>query len=400
MSNSANQRAFWSLIASRLSYAVNWYNIASIFAVMAGSFGEGVSGLGSLTSSFYIGIGIFQIPGGILAARIGPKRALVIGTGLASVTVLLSALVNQFNELVFLRFATGSAMALVFGPAIILVAKSYKKGSEGVGIGIFNGAFYAGGALGLSGWAVLAIIVGWRPSLLISGVFGLITTLMLLVFVPPDPASVKERVSPRILKDVFFERPLVIMTAGGIGISIGGTLIGSFTVYFLNSVYGVPVATAGTIGSLFLIVQALSSLAGARVYYTSANPRYTLFVLTCVIFASLLGLAIDSVAVAVFSILVGGFASGLAFTVMVAAVWSSSQASQSYHSLTVSWVNCVWLLSSFPPSFLFSYMASVIGYSAAWLSGGVLTVAFGLPLLISTVSGRHDQADTKAAASN
>ena len=64
-----NRGAFWSLLATRAVYAINWYNIASIFSLMAVEFGQGVSGLGALTSSFYLGAGLFQIPGGVVAAN-------------------------------------------------------------------------------------------------------------------------------------------------------------------------------------------------------------------------------------------------------------------------------------------------------------------------------------------
>src|SRR2546425_1464617 len=45
--NVAHRGAFWSLIVARVVYAVNWYNIASIFAPMALELKTDVSGLRS-----------------------------------------------------------------------------------------------------------------------------------------------------------------------------------------------------------------------------------------------------------------------------------------------------------------------------------------------------------------
>src|SRR2546422_9474096 len=68
------QRAIIALVAARIVYAVNWLNIGAIFYLMSADLNSGVSGLGTLTSSFYLGVGIMQVPGGILAAKWGPQE--------------------------------------------------------------------------------------------------------------------------------------------------------------------------------------------------------------------------------------------------------------------------------------------------------------------------------------
>src|SRR5271157_4828181 len=95
-----NRGAFWSLLATRVVYALNWYNIASIFSLLAVGFGQGVSGLGALTSSFYLGAGLFQIPGGVVAARVGPRLTATLGTLVMSIAVLVSGTAVQFDVVV------------------------------------------------------------------------------------------------------------------------------------------------------------------------------------------------------------------------------------------------------------------------------------------------------------
>jgi MFS family permease len=68
----------------RIVYAINWLNIGAVFYAMAPEFGAGVVGLGTLTSAFYLGIGLFQLPGGVVAAKWGPKKVVVFGTMLSS----------------------------------------------------------------------------------------------------------------------------------------------------------------------------------------------------------------------------------------------------------------------------------------------------------------------------
>ena len=56
-----------SLIIARIVYGINWFNVAAIFPFVALEFNKDVSLLGSVSTAFFIGIGLFQIPAGILA---------------------------------------------------------------------------------------------------------------------------------------------------------------------------------------------------------------------------------------------------------------------------------------------------------------------------------------------
>ena len=69
--NKTNRSAVASLLFARIIYAINWFNIASIFSHIASDFKQDVTLLGLLTTSFLIGIGLFQVPGGILARNTG-----------------------------------------------------------------------------------------------------------------------------------------------------------------------------------------------------------------------------------------------------------------------------------------------------------------------------------------
>lgn len=66
-----NPSAVASLLFARVIYAINWFNIASIFFHIASDFRQDVTFLGLLTTSFLIGLGLFQVPGGILGRNTG-----------------------------------------------------------------------------------------------------------------------------------------------------------------------------------------------------------------------------------------------------------------------------------------------------------------------------------------
>ena len=72
-----------SLLLARIFYSANWFNIASIFYLIAYDLKQDISMLGLVTSSFIIGVGLFQVPDGIIAAKYGPDKLAIFGILLA-----------------------------------------------------------------------------------------------------------------------------------------------------------------------------------------------------------------------------------------------------------------------------------------------------------------------------
>lgn len=165
-SDRSSRLAVFSLLFARVIYAINWFNIASIFPHIASDFRQDVFLLGLLSSSFLIGIGLFQIPGGILAAVQGPRKTAIYGITIASSAALLCGL-SQIYQMEILRFVVGVGMALFFGPSVTLITRYLGKGSEGLAVGLLNSAHSIGGIIGLFGWVVIADFIGWRQSLLL-----------------------------------------------------------------------------------------------------------------------------------------------------------------------------------------------------------------------------------------
>jgi MFS family permease len=144
--------AILSLIFARVLYAINWFNFSSVFYLILVDFKGDISMLGIITAGFLIGIGIFQIPAGILAAKYDPKKLAFSGLMILSVSSLLSGMATDLFQMVILRFIVGVGMAFFFGPGVILISTWLGKGSDGLGIGILNSAHSLGGLVGLFGW--------------------------------------------------------------------------------------------------------------------------------------------------------------------------------------------------------------------------------------------------------
>jgi MFS family permease len=377
------RRAVASLIVVRIVYAVNWLNIGALFYLMSADLNSGVSGLGALTASFYLGVGLMQIPGGVLAAKWGPKRTVTTGIIVPSLAVLATSFSTSLTEVVVLRFVVGSGMAMVFSPTVVLATR-FLGGRSGFGAGLINSAFDVGGLLGLFGWILIASATGWRSSLVLSGALGLITGLLFIVLVPKDLKDNRFMLSGERLGRILKDRNLVLLGLGALGSNLGSVLISSFMVFYLHSELGEIAEVAGFVAALVVILPIVTSLWGGRLYDRMKKPRRLLISSGLGMVIALIVCSVPTTSAASLGAFVGGIAVGPASTVAFAAAKDLSGVEREYESLTIGWVNCISLTGSVWPPIVFSYLARSSGYSVAWLGGAFLSLILVIPILFLT----------------
>lgn len=370
-------------------YAVNWYSMAAVFSLVAVELKQDVSGLGFVTAAFFVGIGVFQVPGGILAAKAGPRLSVICGTTIASLAALLTGFAGNLAEITALRFFVGAGMALVFAPGVVLVTRFLRKGSEGLGVGIYNSAFSLGGAIALSGWAVLAVLVGWRNSLVMSGLLGLVTSLLLVICVPKDTLRSDFRIYPHRLRLILFDKWLIALSIALLGLGVGSTVVGNFMAYYLENVSHVGVGEAGTIASLAVVSAVLTAPFSGSIFDRFGNAKWLLLT-TGALMAMGIGIAFfGTLYSAITSGILVGLASGAGFTFGFAAAREANRFDSEYETLAVSWVNSISLFGDFVPPLLFSYFAIQFSYSTAWLCLALLSFILIFPVLFSKPSTKE-----------
>lgn len=348
---------------------------------MATDFGQGVSGLGYLTSAFYLSVAVFQIPGGIFAARYSPKTTSIVGIFLTSTSVVLSGFATQFIQLILLRLLVGTGMAFVFAPGIILITRYYRAGAEGVSIGLSSSAFYLGGAIGIFAWALIAISVGWRLSLLASGLAGIFTAVAIFIFVPSEATFGRFQIKVREVGAVLVDSRLLLLGVGILGATFGNSLMGNFMVYYLTVEMRLWPPLAAVIGSLFLLVPVFSAPIGGRLYDRSKNFRTSLFLSGTGLAVTLMVSGVSGVLGPALAAIAAGFVSGIVFTIAFSAVREMRSGSQ-YESLSVAWANSLSLIGGFLSPIIFTFFASSFGYPVAWFAGGLSTLALVLTVLM------------------
>jgi len=369
------------MVFARVVYALNWLNVGAIFFLMSNDLHAGVSGLGMLTAAFYLGIGLLQVPGGLLAAKWGPKRVVVIGIFAFSISALGTSVVSTMLELAVLRFLVGAGMAFVFAPGIVIIARLLRGGKSGMGVGLFSSAYDLGGLVALFGWVVVATATGWRISLALSGGLGVATGVLTLLFVPRDQTSTDFAVSAGPLLNILKDRRLILIGLGMLGFDIGNTIISGFMNFYLVNRVSVSGTVAGLTTSLVTVVPIFAALWAGRIYDTISRHRMMMVFAMLGSAAALAIGAYPSIYAGVACSALGGVVAGVGYTFSFSGARDFNREGKEYEGLAISWVNSIHLTGSFIPPVLFSSLVELLGYSQAWLWSGAVTLLFLIPVL-------------------
>ena len=378
-----NKTATLSLMLARVVYTINWFNIASIFYFVASDFKENIAMLGIISASFLVGVGLFQVPAGIVAAKYGPRNIAIYGILIASSAALVTGLASNTSQITLLRFVIGLGMACFFGPSVILISKYLGKESEGLGIGLLNSAHALGGIIGLFGWVILAEHFGWRASLILSGGLGISTAILLksTLLRGVDEISNEFKIKISHVFGTIFNKSLIILGITLLGFQAGSSMILTFTVFYFVDHLKINPFDAGLIGSLNLIVALVSSPFFGKLYDRFGNARKLLFISGIISASSLMGFAIDSLYAIAALILISGFFLSAGFVIVYAKAKEINKEQPQYQTLAVSFVNGLSLFGVFWVPIFFSNIVASLGYEIAWLLGGLVIIILILPVI-------------------
>ena len=372
-----------SLLLARIIYTINWFNIASIFYLIALDFREDIAMLGIISASFLIGVGLFQVPAGIIAAKYGLRNIAIYGIMIASTAALVTGLVSGTMQISILRFLIGIGMACFFGPSVMLISKYLGKESEGLGIGLLNSAHALGGIVGLFGWVVLAEALGWRTSLILSGGLGIASAIILSRTLIKEEVKVSAdfRLKVSDILKTIFNRSLIILGFTLLGFQAGSSMILTFSVFYFVNHLNIPPVNAGLLSSLSLVVALASSPLFGRIYDKIGNARNLLFISGIICAVSIIGFATSSLYIIVISIVIAGLFLSAGFVIVYAKAKEINKSQSQYQTLAVSYVNGLSLFGVIWVPVLFSIFANRVGYEIAWLMGGVTMIFLVLPVL-------------------
>lgn len=164
----------WLTVAAYMITYMDRVVISSAVPVIQMEFGFSMITMGAILSSFRWGYALFQIPGGWLGDRIGPRRALTLIVTWWSIFTSATALSWNAASMAVLRFLFGMGEAGAFP----IATRSLSRWMLPAERGFAQGVTHAGSRLGAAVTPALVVLLiaayGWRAAFVCFGALGLV----------------------------------------------------------------------------------------------------------------------------------------------------------------------------------------------------------------------------------
>ncbi len=164
-------------------------NIASAIPVMQKELGLSMVTVGWILSSFRWGYALFQIPGGWLGDRIGPRRALALIVTWWSVFTSATALAWGAGSMAVCRFLFGVGEAGAFPIATRSLSRWMLPAERGFAQGVTHAGSRLGAAVTPMLVVTLMLAYGWRAPFFVFGALGLMWAVVWYWYYRDTPAE-------------------------------------------------------------------------------------------------------------------------------------------------------------------------------------------------------------------
>lgn len=180
----------WGLLAT-VFLLVNLYRLSS--AVLADrlmvAFDTSGVALGTLHASFFYFYAAMQLPSGVLADRLGPKRTATGGATVLNLGAVGFALADVYLIAFVSRALVGFGGAVIFISILRFCASWYRADEFATMNGLTIAVAGLGGILATTPLALAATTFGWRETTLALGVFGLLLAVVVYLLTENNPAD-------------------------------------------------------------------------------------------------------------------------------------------------------------------------------------------------------------------
>lgn len=164
-----------------LCYLVAWFDRMAINmtlpAVMAGELGIDPARQGWVLSAFFLGYALLQIPGGLLADRIGARRVILAALAWWSVFTAMTGLVTSLDGMLVTRFLFGIGEGLFPAAVWKVIGGWFTKKNRGTANALILSAIALGPAATPLLLAPAIDHMGWRASFYLLGLLGALCLL-------------------------------------------------------------------------------------------------------------------------------------------------------------------------------------------------------------------------------
>jgi MFS family permease len=173
----ATRGRWYILLLISLMYLITYLdrvNISTAAPVISKEFGFDKITMGAIFSAFVWAYALFQVPGGWLGDRLGPRRILTAIVTYWSVMTAATAMAGSAVSFIVVRFLFGIGEAGAFPVATRAMQLWYPREERGFVQGITHSASRAGAAIAPPIVVAIMSTLGWQWVFYICGAVGLV----------------------------------------------------------------------------------------------------------------------------------------------------------------------------------------------------------------------------------
>src|SRR6218665_246293 len=161
-------------------YLVAWLDRMAInmtLPFMAQEFGLGPEKLGWVLSAFFLGYSMSQVPGGMMADRVGPRRVILVALVWWSLFTAATGVVGGLASLLAVRFLFGLGEGVFPAAVWKVIGQFFSKKDRGTANALVLSSVALGPAISLLLLSQMLPVFGWRASFYLLGGAGVLCVL-------------------------------------------------------------------------------------------------------------------------------------------------------------------------------------------------------------------------------
>ena len=249
------KRALAAVCAAGFAFSANYTNHAPMVPALRGEFGFNQASAGLLTTGIFLTHALMQVPGGRLADRLGPVRVLAAALAWVAIGNFAIAFAGGYAQLLFWKIFAGIGTGACFTAGARYIVSLYKGSELHVAQGFYGGSIVLG-----SGFVIFAVpqllgAWGWRGAFLASTAVAVAVWVWWVALAPrlDHVAAPAGSFAAMMGRGELWLLGVVQMASFGLVI-----VVGAWITTLLKTSFGMPLRTAGLLGSLVLLLGIVS----------------------------------------------------------------------------------------------------------------------------------------------